>query len=90
MGTAVQLDLPARLEGQALAPLRTQLLQADASHLALHGAGVERINGLGLQLLAAAAMSRRAAGRTLSIASPSAPLAAALARLPQLLEITEE
>ncbi|MBL8774019.1 MAG: STAS domain-containing protein [Phenylobacterium sp.] len=85
-----QLELPARLEGAALAPLRLQLLEAGGSDLTLQGAGVERINGLGLQLLAAAALTRRAAGQRLLIADPSTTLAAALARIPEAFETTEE
>lgn len=87
---SAQLELPPRLEGPAVSALRAELLAQAADDLVLGGAGVQRINGLGLQLLASADKTWRAAGRSLSVAAPSEPLAAALARLPIALETAEE
>lgn len=87
---AAQLVLPARLEGPAVPALRTELLAQAANDLVLAGAGVQRINGLGLQLLVSTDRTWRAAGRSVSIAAPSEALAAALGRLPTPLETTEE
>lgn len=73
--------LPAYLEGAALNGVKAALLERRGEDLNLAGEGVERLNGLGLQLLMAAFAAWRADGRSLRISNPSEVLRAALQRL---------
>ncbi|MBA4803341.1 MAG: STAS domain-containing protein [Brevundimonas sp.] len=71
--------LPARLEGPALQQVRTDLLSLRGGDLDLDGAGVQRINGLGLQLLMSAIRTWSHDGRSLRIVEATPELGAALA-----------
>lgn len=73
--------LPARLEGPALGEVKAALLERRGGDLSLVGEGVERINGLGLQLLMASLATWRADGHRLCIPEQSDVLRAALLRL---------
>lgn len=73
--------LPARLEGAALGATRAAILEHRGHNLTLSGEGVERINGLGLQLLMSAFTCWSRDGFTLRIADPSATLQDAFRRL---------
>lgn len=73
--------LPACLEGAALDGVKAALMERRGEDLSLAGEGVERLNGLGLQLLMAAFAAWRADGRRLCISDPSDVLRAALLRL---------
>lgn len=71
--------LPARLEGPALQQVRTDLLALRGGDLDLDGAGVQRVNGLGLQLLMSAVKTWDHDGRALRIVEATPELGAALA-----------
>lgn len=73
--------LPPRLEGAALAVVKAALLERRGEPLALGGQSVERLNGLGLQLLMAAFAAWRADGIRLCVSEPSEALRDAFRRL---------
>lgn len=74
------LPLPARLEGAELPSLKAALLARRGQPLELDGQAVERINGLGLQLLLSAFQTWQADDRPLRLSDPSTPLLAILAQ----------
>lgn len=81
-----RLDLPERLEGAALEPLRQSILEMRGADLDLIGTGVERINGLGLQLLLCALNAWRGDGAALRLVDASPSLAGPLADVGLLAE----
>lgn len=68
---ASQLTLPARIEGAAIDELQSQLLTHRQADLDLGGAEVERINGLGVELLLSAFDTWEADGMKLRLFDPS-------------------
>lgn len=73
--------LPDRLEGAGLAAARDAILRFRGQDLDLDGAGVTRMNGLGLQLLLAAFRTWGEDGRRLRLTDPSAPVLDVFTRL---------
>ncbi|TPW05407.1 MAG: hypothetical protein FD125_751 [bacterium] len=73
--------LPVRLEGAALGTVKAALLEHRGADLTLIGQDVQRLNGLGLQLLMAAFAAWRADGFRLCISEPSEALRDAFRRL---------
>ena len=71
--TAV-LGLPKRLEGNALEPLKEQILAMRGQDLDLAGDDVERVNGLGVELLLATFRTWREDGVKLRIVEPTTAL----------------
>ena len=67
------LTLPPALDLGAAMPLHALLLAHRGADLDLDAAGVERLGGLGLQLLLAARATWQADGMTLRILNLSAP-----------------
>jgi chemotaxis protein CheX len=76
---AASLTLPAEFNVSDLQPLVDRLLQARGRRLELEGSQVERIGGLGLQVLISARKTWLADGQKLSLANPSPALEDALA-----------
>lgn len=74
-------QLPDRLEGADLAGIRDGILSLRGEDLDFDGSGVQRLNGMGLQLILAAFRTWRSDGRTLRLVSPSLPLLEAFTRL---------
>lgn len=68
---AVRLTLPAVIDIASVGPLRNEILELSAEDLELDASAVERIGGLGIQLLLSAEKMWAANGRQLSIASAS-------------------
>lgn len=73
--------LPARVEGPALATMKSELMALRGADLCLDGQAVERINGLGLELLMASIATWQADRHGVRIAQPSQTLTDALAHL---------
>ena len=69
---AARLALPAVVDIATVGRLRGEMLDHAADDLELDASGVERIGGLGIQLLLAAEKMWAAQGRRLSITAPSA------------------
>lgn len=77
-----RIALPEVMDLAAAHILKEQFLEAsEAPRLALAGAPVARVTTPALQVLIAAARTRRAAGRTLVLETPSDVLARAIAEL---------
>jgi len=74
-------ELPVRLEGAALGAVKAALLERRGADLTLAGQDVQRLNGLGLQLLMAAFAAWRTDGFRLCISEPSEALRDAFRRL---------
>lgn len=75
------LNLPKRLEGHALDPIKSQILAMRGHDLDLFGEEVERVNGLGVELLLASFRTWREDGLTLRIVDPSHALVEVFDRL---------
>ena len=69
--TAHSLKLPEVIDVASVQVLRTAILEHSESDLALDASAVERIGGLGIQLLLSAEKMWAAKGLTLSISTPS-------------------
>jgi chemotaxis protein CheX len=76
-----EYPLPARLEGISLAPVKTALLSLRGADLDVSGAAVERLNGMGVQLLMSAFQTWRDDGRNLRLVDPSPCLLDVFTRL---------
>ncbi|MGQ2989611.1 MAG: hypothetical protein ACT6RD_09870 [Brevundimonas sp.] len=74
---ATQLVLPSRLEGAALSVLRDDLMSRRGDDLDLLAQDVDRINGLGLELLLRAFNTWREEGHRLRVLDPSTCVLAA-------------
>lgn len=75
------LGLPKKLEGTALEPLKSQILALRGQDLDLSGEDVERVNGLGVELLLATFRTWREDGLKLRIVEPTAVLMEVFDRL---------
>ncbi|MCF8880099.1 STAS domain-containing protein [Hyphobacterium sp. SN044] len=73
--------LPARLDLQSAASLKTALSAAGRQPVRLDASGVEWVGGLGFQLLAAAAEKWRAEGQLMRVDTPSEAFLRGVARL---------
>lgn len=69
-GTA-SVRLPAVMDLRAAGPLAAQLLALRGRAVSLDASGVERLGGLGLQVLLSARLSWRIEGLDFALASPS-------------------
>ncbi len=78
-GAEPTLALPPVLDIAAVAPLCEQLLALRGAPLRLDGSGVERLGGLGLQVLLAACRTWAEDGQPIQLAAPSPALADQLA-----------
>lgn len=63
--------LPGRLEGAGLMSVAAEILALRGADLDLDGSGVERLNGMGLQMLLAAFKTWREDARVLRLTDPS-------------------
>lgn len=79
MQTPVQLKLPANLDVTSAAELTTQLKSLRGAPLVLDASAVERVGGLGLQVLLSARLTWAADGETLVVTAPSDAFQDALA-----------
>ncbi|MES1200258.1 MAG: STAS domain-containing protein [Pseudomonadota bacterium] len=91
MSTNAILCLPAMLDLKAAAALRQELHTHEGAALDVDASKVERVGGLCLQVLIAAAAAWRQAGRAFRIQNPSLAFAddVALLGATQLLSISE-
>ena len=76
-----QYLLPARLEGSTLGSVKAALLSLRGADLDLTGSAVERLNGMGVQLLMSAFDTWRYDDRTLRVVDPSPCLLDVFTRL---------
>jgi chemotaxis protein CheX len=76
-----EYPLPAQLEGVSLAVVKTALLNLRGADLDVSGAAVERLNGMGVQLLMSAFQTWRDDGLSLRLVDPSPCLLDVFTRL---------